>query len=455
MSAIALLFIAAFSAPLPARADEVAKAKQADAASPAASAADKESKRRDTIRYGIDSEILDLVKSLGADKDASLNEDLAELLGRTRSPKLRVALLDFFAGLEWKGVEPQALKLVEGRDLLDSASVSSALLYLATIRSKDALAFSATIIKEDDKKLLPALIRLMGRSGGKDEEELLLGWFEGDSATEALRQEAIRALGEIGSTKAAEKLAAIVKDPAKSKGDRMTACDALGKIKDSSTVPSLIEAANGDDANVRENAVGALASFSDEASASAIVEALRDSDVKARINACKGIATRRIASADPFLRYKAANDPAAAVKTEALKALAALGGESFAFLREKMVDKKLDNQTRALCFNLLMRKDAPQSMGALKTELAAQATEKERSLYTAYLRELANAIDAPDASPLAAIALSDKDPNMRIAAVEWARKNKVASFKTDLERLKADDPSEMIRKRATEALASY
>jgi len=424
-------------------------------AAPSAEAAlSKESseaaKRKDTISFGIDAEILELLRKLGAEKDGSCNAELAALLRKTKSPKLRTAVLELFATLEWKGVEDEALSFVRDRDLLDPASVASALSYLAAIRSKPALELAGPLIKEDDKKLLPALIRLLGRAGGGAEEELLLGWFESDAATEELRQEAIRALGEIGSVKAAERLAALAKDPEKNRASRMSACEALAKIKDPSSVPALVEAANGEDPNVQAKAVEALASFESEAAEAALVEALRYSNVKSRIAACKGIAARRIRSAEPFLRYKAANDPEKAVKTEAYRALAALGGSSFGFLLERMGDKKVELQFRSLCFGLLMRKDASGSMKELAAALAAEAEQKERSLYTAYAREIANAFDAPDAAPLARVLLADKDPLMRVGAIEWARKSKAAGFKPELERLAKEDPSEMIRKRAAD-----
>jgi HEAT repeat protein len=439
------------------KADPAQQAKSAEEPSAAEAA-----KRRDTIRYGIDSEILELVQKLGNEKEGAYNEELASLLGSTKSPRLRSAIFDLFSSLEWKGAEDQALKLVQDRDNAAAASVSAALSYLAAIRSKKALELAPSILKEDnsrqDKKpILLALIRLMGRAGGSEEEGLLLGWFEGDSATEDVRQEAIKALGEIGSTKAAERLAAIARDPEKDKSTRMNACEALGKIKDPASVQALIEAANGDDPNVQEKAVSALASFGIEASDAALVEALRYSSVKSRMAACKGIATRKLDSAGPFLRYKAVNDPEKAVRTEAYRALAALGGDSFAFLREKMGDKKNELQFRTLCFGLLMRKDAAGSMKELVAALTNEAVEKEKtkdsSLYVAYVREIANAFDAPDAAPLASLLLADKDPLMRVGAIEWARKSKAKGFRSELERLAKDDPSEMIRKRATDALA--
>lgn len=452
-----LLALAAAALALPAFPQAAAAQAGTSAPPPSAAtpdpAAAEAAKRRDTIRYGIDEEILELLRKLGGEKDGSYNEDLAALLDRTRNPKLRVAILDFLGSLEWGGAEARALKLVEERDSVDSGSVTSALYYLAALRSKKALSFSKRIVEEDDKKLLPALLRLLGRAGGKEEEELLLGWFESDAATEALRQEAIRALGEIGSSKAAERLARLARDAEAKTGTRMAACAALAKIKEGSTVEALVAAANGEDPNVRAAAVEALGSFSDDSSASALVEALRDSFVKSRIAACKAIGVRRIASADSFLRYKATSDPERSVKTEALKALAELGGDSFSFLRERMSDKKLEPATRALCFGLLMRKDPP-SMEALSAALAAEAAEKERSVYSAYVKELAAATDAPGAAPLARILLADKDPLMRVGAVEWARKSKARDFLPELEKLSKDDPSDMIRKRAVDALAA-
>ena len=194
-------------------------------------AAQAEAKRRDTIKYGIDSEIGDLVKDLTAEKDGRFNEDLLILLQNSRNPRFRVMILDFFATLEWNGAEKIALGFMDDRDNQDADIIGAALSYLASMRSKEALRFSEIVIKEDNKKLFPALVRLMGRAGGPAEEVILLGWFDGDSTTPALKEEAIKALGEIGSAKSAERLGKLVQDNLAGKAARMYACDALAKIK--------------------------------------------------------------------------------------------------------------------------------------------------------------------------------------------------------------------------------
>jgi len=340
--------------------------------------------------------------------------------------------------------------------------VAASISYLAAAKSKEALKFCGPIIKEDNKKLMPALVKLMGRAGGDAEEKILLDWFDGDTATPELKYAAIEALGEIGSSKAAARLSKLVEDPEAGKVPRMFACTALGKIKDESSVSSLAKAASDQDPNVQAAAVEALGSFSGSASPAgveargALVQALRASFPKTRIAACKAAGQGKISDALPFLKYKARNDPERSVKVEALKALAAIGGEEdFAFLRERLDDGKESPELRALCFGLLGRYDPAGSLGALGSRLKAEAAEKERSFYTALAREISNSDKSPDLAPLARILVADKDYAIRIAAIEWARKTKSAGFKADLESLASGDPSEAIRKRAAAALKAY
>jgi hypothetical protein len=420
-----------------------------------------EAKRRDTIRYGIDSEITDLISDLTNEKDGRYNDDLLSLLQTSRNAKLRITVLDFLAGLEWKGAEKFAMDIMGDRDNTDTDLVASALSYLAAIRSKDALALSSVLIKEDNKKLLPALVRLMGRAGGPDEEKLLLDWFDGDSTTPALKEEAIKALGDIGSAKAAARLAKVVADTEAGKAARMFACDSLAKIKDESSVDALVKAANDADPNVRTSAISALGVFaslttkSGDDARSALIGGLRDSYVKTRIAACKAAADAKLAEAIPYLRYKAQNDPEMAVKTEALRSLAVLGGDSFDFLRQRLEDNGENPQLRTLCFGLLAHYDAIASMSVLEARLSAEEISKDRAFYTRLAREVANADKAPGIAALARVLISDKEYLIRIAGIEWARKNRAQDFKTDLENLAKNDPSDMIKKRATDALKSY
>lgn len=417
--------------------------------------AEKDAARLETLQYGIDSEVVDLIRTLDAEKEAKFNDALLLLFQKSRNVKIRTAVLSFFGDLETRLAEADAADIVATRDRQDSGLVAASLQYLAQIRSKAALAYAAAIIKDNDKKLLPALIRLIGRAGGPDEESLLLDWMGTDAPSEELKQSAIDALGEFGSSKAADKLMKIVEDSNQGKATRMKAAAALGKIKDERAIASLVIAFNGEDPNVRQAALSALAEFSSEESRTAVLSGLRDSSLLVRSVACKACGKLRLQEAVPALKYKAQNDPEKAVKSEALKALAEIGDRAaFDFLQAYLSESKNDSSLRIAVFGLLSRKD-PSALPLLEARLSAEAKEKDRAFYTALAREVANAQDAPGIVSLARILLRDSDYLIRVSALEWARKTRVADFKDDLALAAEKDPSEYIRKRAVEILGLY
>lgn len=423
---------------------------------PKAEAAKAVEKRRDTIRYGIESEILDLLKALGAEGDNRYNADLLGLFQGSASPKLRIAVLELWKTLAWSGGEDAALAVVKGRDEGSDQAVAAALGYLAEIKSKKALDLAPTLIEENNKALLPSLIALLGRAGSSKEEDILLAWLKGDAPTPALKEAAIKALGDIGSKKAAESLAKILADGGSTRFERVYAAEALGKIGWDQGLEALVKAANGEDPTVRVAAIEAIGSFKGRTADTALVEALRDSFAKCRIAACKALGKRNYAEAVPNLKYKASSDPDKGVKAEALRALAAIGGEDcLAFLEAVMTDKKGDAAGRILAFGLLARKGMPGREKTLLAFFAGEAAVTDRSFYTSLVRELAAAGEAKEAAPLARLVLADKDYLIRLGGLEWARASKVPAIKPDLERLAASDPNEAVRRRAAEILGEF
>ncbi len=426
---------------------------------PPVTEAERDAKRKDTIRYGIDAEIMDLLTTLSGEKEGRYNDDLLALFSASRSSKLRIAILEFFRNLEWPSAEDEAVRIVEERDLEDAGLVSASLSYLAALRSKKALRFAPKLIEENDRKLLPAVVKLLGRAGGPAEEELLLSWLSKDAPTEALRLEAILALGEIGSRKSVEALMKIVEGAEEPKMNRIYAAGSLGKIGDVRAVTALVKAANADDPNVRTAAIEALGAFESREAERALLEAFRDSFVKARIAACQATAKRRLSSALPVLEYKAAKDPDKAVRREAFRALADIGSElalaePFAFMRSFYDEPKSETEFRALVFGLLVRKDRA-SLAWLVERFTAASAEKERSLFKALAREVASATEAAGIEPLVRILLRDKEFEIRLGGLEWARKSKSTDIRGDLSALAESDPSETVRKRAAEILASF
>jgi HEAT repeat protein len=433
-----------------------ASATAASAAAASKAAADAIAKKRAIILYGIDSELIDLFNSLTAAKDSTFNADTKDVFERSKDAKLRGAILELWRSLAWKGGEQDAAKVVTDRDNEDPAVVASALGYLGEIKSKAALTEGKAILDENNSTILPALISMLGKVGGDPEVDLIMTWLKGDTALPAFREAAIRALGDMGSKKAADWLATTLGDNGVSRFERVIAAESLGKIALTASVDPLVKAAQSDDALVRAAAIGALGNFSDKTAEDAIVESLRDSYPAARVAGCKAIAKRKIEAALPNLEYKAQNDPDKGVKTEAIKSIAALGGkEGFAFLSTIMDDSNSPVDLRQLAFGLLIRDDAAASMKVLLARLAEEAKATDRTMFTALTREIAAAADAPAAAPLARILLRDKDYLIRLGGLQWAKATKSPDIKADVAALASSDPSEAVKKFAAQVLSLY
>lgn len=411
-------------------------------------------KRRDVIRYGIESELLELVTTLQNEKEDALNGDLLEVLAQSRSPRLREAILKFFALREWPGAVRAAVALLDGRDQESAQSVNAALGYLSAVKAREGIPEAREILESREPKYLPQAVRLLGRAGEDSESELLLDLYKSDETSDALRQDVIQALGEIGARAAVESLMETLDDTAGKKTTRMFAAEALGKIKDARAVPPLVRAANGEDPQVRGAAVTALGVFSGAEAEAAIVQALRDSVPAVRLAAVKASVSRTIRDAEPFIRFRARNDPDRNVKNEAIKALAALGGrENLQFLRDLLKDRKADAPSRVAAFTALLEKDPEGSREDLDKALSAEAASKDPSLLKAFQRALVQGTDKAAAPLVEAYVLKSPDFGTRIAGIDWVRKNKVVSLRTVLAALAETDKVESVRTRAAAALA--
>lgn len=411
-------------------------------------------KRRDVIRYGIESELLELVAALQTEKEDALNPELLALLAETRSPRLREAVLKFFAVREWPGAVSAAVGILDARDQEPAQSVNAALGYLSAVKAKDGIPEAREILDSRESKYLSAAVRLLGRAGGNEETALLLGLYDSDDATDALRQDVIQALGEIGAQGAVESLMETLDDTSGKKATRMFSAEALGKIKDARAVPALVRAANGEDPQVRGAAIAALGSFTGTEAEGAIVQGLRDSVPAVRLAAIKAAAALSIREAEPFVRFRARNDPDRKVKDESIKALGALGGrENLQFLRDLLQDKKADAPSRAAAFAVLLERDAGGSRGDLEKVLAAEASSKDTTLLKAFQRALVTGTDKASAPLVETYLLGSPDFGTRIAGIDWARRNKVGSLRPAIAAMAESDKVESVRNRAAAALA--
>lgn len=144
------------------------------------------------------------------------------------------------------------------------------------------------------------------------------------SHDEEIREEAARALGELGDRRAVNPLIELLNDD--NRYVRREAAKSLGKIGDEKAIPALISALKDEDRYGREGAAEGLGEMGENAY-SPLIRAMNDSDWHVRMGAA--IALRIIGNKDALkVLIPAMNDENRFVRREVIKSLGRIGDHS-------------------------------------------------------------------------------------------------------------------------------
>lgn len=412
----------------------------------------EDTKRLDTIRYGIETQVIELLAMLRTEKNDQYKAALIKAYDVSTSPKLKAAILDYFGAMEFSDAEERSAELIQKRDTQPDSLVASAFSYLIAIKSKAALSEAVTILAEDEKRYAQAAIKAIGAAGSDTEAEALRKAYEADGAEQAVKEAIVLALGAMKSGPSYEMLSSIASNEESGKTLRMYACAALGDLGDERAIPVLAGASVASDPNVRAYAIAALGNFSTKDARSAVREGLRDGHVLPRIAAAKAAGKARDADAVPFLEFKASYDPEQAVRIASITALSEIGGAGVdTFLVGFLFEVKNSTQYRSAALGAIIVKGNEESRTAALKSFALAQAEKDRAVFTAFARA-ATAVDDLNAIPFIEMMLGDKDFGMKLGAIAWAERNKAKRLEGIIKTLSESDSNDAVKKRAAQAL---
>lgn len=411
-------------------------------------AQDSQSQQRiDTLRYGIESQVVDLVGLLKVERNKDFLAELLGLLSKAGSAKIREAVLDYCAVLEILDAQEAAAAIIAARDQNPDSTVGAAFSYLIAIKSSAANEQARALIKANEDRYMAAAIKLLGYSGGEQDAAALQALWE-NNPSPAVRQEILLAFGRMKVLSSYSLLVKVADSDDSGKVERMYACSALGDLGDERAVPILARASQSADPNVRAAALASLAMFNLADARAAVLQGLRDPHALVRTAAVKASAGNL--DAFPFLQYQARYDPEKTVREAAIAALGKMNtAESTEFLATFMEDVKNPSQYRVASFSALVRASA--AGPRLTAVLVAAQAEKDRAFFLALARALV-LLDVENASTLVKVLLSDKDFSIRLGGVAWAERNRSSALLELLSQMAEKDEAETVRKRAASAV---
>jgi HEAT repeat protein len=419
-------------------------------------AADEEAAQREVLKYGTDNEITELIKTLKKENVEYLDDDLSRLVSDTKNPVIKSQIMTFFADREKKGLEKEAVALVENREDMESVNVLAALEYLSKTRYPAAQGALRALLESGEDQYMPAAIKAIGGAvddkNAGDTAEYLINYYENKNPPEQYQQAIILALGETGSKKAARFLSALVTQNERA-GLTIPALAALGKIAGNDAVEVITGALSSKDPNIRASAVEALGSFSGGEVESALLDAFRDSYYKTRLAAVKAAGKRKLKDAIPYLKFRAEKDEVPAVREEALRSLAEIGTSECARIIEAVFDdKKSPDRLKSLAAKSLIETDADAYAEKIMLSLDEAKRLNQKQLYSGLMAALSKA-KTGRVKPLVGRLFASKDAVDKAYALELTALNRFDAFRGEVDNLATGEKSGLSRK-AKEVLAT-
>ncbi len=408
---------------------------------------------RDTIQYGIDREILEVISKLKSLKETALNKELKTLLARSVSSDIRKGILDFFSDVKYSEAEDIAVVILKNYDNEDPGLLRAVLFYLSEIASKKGKSTIIELVDYDNDSISIGAITALGKIGDLSEVDILLEKLDDVDFPESRKSQIIVALGELGSKKAVSKLIAIVENRTEDKVWRMYACEALGKIKDAAAIPVIKNVFAENDPLLKAYAAAALAYFNMSDVIDILIQGLKDNYWKVRVASAKGLARPEGAPAVDILKYKALKDPEHVVRREAIKALGAIGtGEAFNALRELFEDDGQSIDIRETAFSTLVEHDLSHSTIVSIEKVIIMSNDKNNTKALDFIARKLSSTKSGGLKSIYIIFLESSYFVLRIHGIRGVVTNRIYDLKIRIEELSTDDPHSSVKKEALSAL---
>lgn len=412
---------------------------------------------RQTLLYGIDSQVLDVIQSLKAGHDSGFTRELGEILSGQRSAAVRKAVLELFLDQKVREGEGAAREILAGWQDAAPDLLVSAIRYLASTGSASGLADSLSpLVDATDAAVATAAIEGLGKTGSAAAAALLVARLSSTDFPDARKSAVILALGELKDSHAVDALMAIAQGQDEDKVRRMYAADALGKIGDPRALPVLKAMYDEPDALVRLYAASALARFGLDSVFPILIQALRDENWKVREQSARALArplsSGQAAAAVPILMYKAENDPVSQVRIASIQALGEIGGD--APMRALVAiyagaDHPLESREAAL--GLVAKKSLSSGLDAVRSVISQEWKSYDQRVLESTAKVLST-VNAAELKEIFVRFLESPDAAVRSYGCRGIAENHFSDLRERLRIISEKDPNPGTRKEAALSL---
>lgn len=409
---------------------------------------------RDVLRFGITSEITEVLPSITEARDDTLAPDVLALLDTVESPSV------LQAGFAYLG----ALELPDGRRLANSIVidytersvdlVTTAIRYMRDLDLEPSgLAIESLLELAERPPVARAVAAIQLLAASSFETARLIELYDDDELAVDVRGEILIALGDRGDPAAYEFVADLVGE-----GEVATtllqryAIDTLGRLGDARAIPTIVTQLGSSDALTRAYAVSAIARFDDPRAGEALEGALRDDFWRVRVAALDAVGERQMANLVDIVAYRARRDPETPVRLAAIETLRAIDTPAaWDALEERLADRNTPLAERFAIIDAMIQDRPAESIVAIRAVLDAEWDDEQRRVLDGVGRSVSRAT-SDEVEPLAARLLEHPNYIMQIYGVRAVASARIDALRAAVLALDNDATNPTLRAEAIRAL---
>ncbi|HPY86706.1 MAG TPA: HEAT repeat domain-containing protein [Spirochaetota bacterium] len=302
----------------------------------------------ETLKYGIDSEVVALFQELGR----SPGDDILRLIvERYDSVKLGVAKIEYIN--YFSNIKTPPAYLIDTLyneatdDYIDKQTRLSIINAFAKIGGLREGKYLLENIDNPDKMIADAAAQALVQMKIRDlAGDILDKLVKSDEDADYflnidVKNKLILALGEMGATEAIPYLREIISTSSNDKYSIMYGMVSLAKLKDVESLDSLYNNLGHAEVKVQEYASYSIGLFEGAEVLPYLNKMLLHNNEKVRVEACKGLALNKDKSAIPVLSYKFRKDPSSKTRSEAISSLFVMEAEGIAEIKKIYEKQKI------------------------------------------------------------------------------------------------------------------
>ncbi len=346
---------------------------------------------RQTIQFGIPSEIAELMDKLIKNEDPRFTEEIYDVFQVTQNGTIKEKIIKYFTKIEDPCLEDFAVELLN--DPYDETKdvVKATFQYVSAVKTKAATPAVISLIESENEQYFNDAIATLGDIGGASEAMFLVEYLDREDLSDAQRQTLMRTCGKMHAVQTWDRLVDILENEDENVFVRMYAAESIGLMKENKSVDILIKHFSETDPNLRQYVIKGLMNFPDDEQAkSAIMQGVRDEHWKVRQESIKAATEMDMKAAVPFLIYRAKNDTEKVIKDESISSIAKLNTEEGnSYLVEQLKEKKVGDGTKKKIIEVLLREGNAGETEILELAETCVKDDKRKDLRYAIGKELA------------------------------------------------------------------